>query len=149
MFEMVSRFVLLYLISLLIMAVFYSEIVLHLWKRKASGVHIEKNQKRIEKQKRKVVTIRVTIVTLFVICWLPAHVNNFLLTFNFKEHSCLHTSLILIFYFLNHSNAVINPCLYLVFNESFSEGFKHRNRSIFFFFNIKKHTLLNSSQIEN
>ena len=134
MFEMVSRFVLLYLISLLIMAVFYSEIVLHLWKRKASGVHIEKNQKRIEKQKRKVVTIRVTIVTLFVICWLPAHVNNFLLTFNFKEHSCLHTSLILIFYFLNHSNAVIsNPCLYLVFNESFSEGFKHRNRSIFFF----------------
>ena len=129
MFEMVSRFVLLYLISLLIMAVFYSEIVLHLWKRKASGVHIEKNQKRIEKQKRKVVTIRVTIVTLFVICWLPAHVNNFLLTFNFKEHSCLHTSLILIFYFLNHSNAVINPCLYLVFNESFSEGFKHRNRS--------------------
>ena len=133
MFEMVSRFVLLYLIPLLIMTVFSSEIVLHLWKRKASGVHIEKNQKRIEKQKRKVVTIRVTIVTLFAICWLPAHVNNFLLMFNFKVHSCLHNSLILIFYFLNHSNAVINPCLYLVFNESFSEGFKHRNRSNFFF----------------
>ena len=138
MFEMVSRFVLLYLVPLLIMAVFYSKIVLHLWKRKASGVHIEKNQKRIEKQKRKVVTMRVTIVTLFGICWLPAHVNNFLLMFNFKVHSCLHTSLILIFYFFNHSNAVINPCLYLVFNESFSEGFKHRNRSNFFFLISKK-----------
>ena len=88
-----------------------------------------KNQKRIEKQKRKVVTMLVTIVTLFAICWLPAHVNNFLLMFNFKVHSCLHNSLILIFYFLNHSDAVINSCLYLVFNESFSEGFKHRNRS--------------------
>ena len=120
MFEMVSRFVLLYLVPLLTMAMFF---------RKASGVHIKKNEKRIEKQKRKVVTMRVTIVTLFAICWLPANVNNFLLMFNFKVHSCLNTSLILIFYFLNHSNAVINPCLCLVFNESFSEGFKHRNRS--------------------
>ena len=67
MFDMVSRFVLLYLVPLLIMAKFYSEIVLHLWKRKASGVHILKNQKRIEKQKRKVVTMRVNIVTLFAI----------------------------------------------------------------------------------
>ena len=129
MFEMVIRFVLLYLVPLVTMAMFYSEIVLHLWKRKAPGVHIEKKQKRIEKQKRKVVTMLVTIVTLFAICWLPAHVNNFLLMFNFKVHSCLHNSLILIYYILNHSNAVINPCLYLVFNESFSEGFKHRNRS--------------------
>ena len=52
MFEMVIRFVLLYLVPLLTMAMFYSEIVLHLWKRKAPGLHIDKNQKRIEKQKR-------------------------------------------------------------------------------------------------
>ena len=52
MFEMVIRFVLLYLVPLLTMAMFYSEIVLHLWKRKATGLHIDKNQKRIEKQKR-------------------------------------------------------------------------------------------------
>ena len=52
MFEMVIRFVLLYLVSLLPMAMFYSEIALHLWKRKAPGLHIDKNQKRIEKQKR-------------------------------------------------------------------------------------------------
>ena len=52
MFEMVIRFVLLYLVPLLTMGMFYSEIVLHLWKRKAPGLHIDKNQKRIEKQKR-------------------------------------------------------------------------------------------------
>ena len=70
MFEMVIRFVLLYLVPLLTMAMFYSEIVLHLWKRKVPGVHIDKNQKRIEKQKRKVVTMLVTIATVFAICWL-------------------------------------------------------------------------------
>ena len=52
MFEMLIRFVLLYLVPLLTMAMFYSEIVLHLWKRKATGLHIDKNQKRIEKQER-------------------------------------------------------------------------------------------------
>lgn len=125
-FEMVIRFVLLYLVPLLTMAKFYFQIVLHLWKRKAPGVHIDKNQKRIEKQKRKVVRMLVTIVTLFAVCWLPAHVNHFLLMFNFKVYSCLPTSLTLTFYFLTHSNAAINPCLYLVFNESFREGFKHQ-----------------------
>ena len=149
MFEMVSRFVLLYLISLLIMAVFYSEIVLHLWKRKASGVHIEKNQKRIEKQKRKVVTIRVTIVTLFVICWLPAHVNNFLLTFNFKEHSCLHTSLILIFTFwITPMQSSTRVSIWSLMRVSVKD-LSIVTGLFFFFFNIKKHTLLNSSQIEN
>ena len=149
MFEMVSRFVLLYLISLLIMAVFYSEIVLHLWKRKASGVHIEKNPKRIEKQKRKVVTIRVTIVTLFVICWLPAHVNNFLLTFNFKEHSCLHTSLILIFTFwITPMQSSTRVSIWSLMRVSVKD-LSIVTGLFFFFFNIKKHTLLNSSQIEN
>ena len=147
---MVSRFVLLYLISLLIMAVFYSEIVLHLWKRKASGVHIEKNQKRIEKQKRKVVTIRVTIVTLFVICWLPAHVNNFLLTFNFKEHSCLHTSLILIFTFwITPMQSSTRVSIWSLMRVSVKDLSIVTGLFFFFFFNIKKHTLLNSSQIEN
>ena len=125
-YEMVIRFVVLYMIPLLAMAILYSNIVLHLWKRKAPGEHIDKNQQRIEKQKRKVITMLVTIVTIFAICWLPAHVNHFLATFDFKTYSCLPTSLVLTLYFWTHANAAINPCLYLIFNESFREGFKHQ-----------------------
>ena len=126
MYEMVLRFVLLYMIPLVSMAILYSRIVLIMWKRKAPGEHIDKNHQHIEKQKRKVVSMLVTIVTLFAICWLPAHVNHFLATFDFREYSCLPTSLIFTFYFWTHANAAINPCLYLVFNESFREGFKHQ-----------------------
>ena len=126
MYEMTVRFVLLYLIPLLAMAILYSKIVLHLWKRKAPGEHIDKTHQRIEKQKRKVVTMLVTIVTIFAICWLPAQVNHFLAMFNYNAFSCLPTSLILTFYFWTHANTAINPCLYLIFNEGFREGFRHQ-----------------------
>ena len=121
-FEMIARFFLLYFIPLLAMAFVYSRIACHLWKRKAPGEYIDKNHQRIQKEKRKAITMLVTIVTVFAICWLPAHINHFIFAFDFDAYRCLPTSLVLTFYFLTHTNSAVNPLLYLMFNESFRKG---------------------------
>ena len=125
-YEMVVRFVLFYLIPLLAMAVLYSKIVLHLWKRKAPGEHNDKHCHRIVRQNHKVIIMLITVVTIFALCWLPTQVNHFLITFSYD--SCLPTSLTLTFFFVSHANPAINPCLYLIFNENFRGAFKTQLR---------------------
>ena len=122
MYEMIIRFFLLYLIPVVGMAMVYSKIVIHLWRRRDRGKNASQAQQRIRKQKKKIITMLVTIVTAFAICWLPAHVNHFILTFDFATYSCLPASLVLTLYFMTHANSAINPCLYLIFNESFRRG---------------------------
>lgn len=123
-YEMIVRFVLFYLIPLLVMIVFYSKIVLRMWKRKAPGEHIDKIRQRVEMQNRKVIIMLITVVTIFALCWLPVQVTHLLLTFN--QNICLSTCLTLTFFVVSHTYPAINPCLYLIFNENFRGAFRHQ-----------------------
>lgn len=125
-YEMIIRFVLFYLIPLLVMTVLYSKIVLRMWKRRAPGEHIDKNRQRIEMQNRKVIIMLITVVTIFALCWLPVQATHFLLTFN--PNICLSTSLTLTLFVVSHAYPAINPCLYLIFNENFRGAFRHQLR---------------------
>ena len=69
MFEMVIRFVLLYLVPLLTMAMFYSEIVLHFLEKEGSWI-AHRQKSKAYREAEKVVTMLVTIATVFAICWL-------------------------------------------------------------------------------
>ena len=129
--EMVVRFFLLYLVPFLIMTILYLKLALHLRKRRAPGEQIDKNSQRIRELNRKVIFMLATIVTIFAICWLPAHVNHFLLTFDFKTYSCLPDWSILTSYFVTHANVAINPCLYFIFNENFRGAFRQQLRERF------------------
>ncbi|XP_001627648.3 neuromedin-K receptor isoform X2 [Nematostella vectensis] len=124
--DMMIKLVLHYILPLLIMVVLYTIILLYLWQRKAPGEFNDSHQKRLEIQKRKVIKMLVTIVTVFAVCWVTVHVNHVMVVVDRQMFDCQVPLWVIMFmYMVAHSNAAINPCLYLVFNQSFREGFKN------------------------
>ncbi|XP_031565561.1 substance-K receptor-like isoform X2 [Actinia tenebrosa] len=124
--DMLMKLIFHYVLPLVVMIIVYTIILLHLWQRKAPGELSDNHQKRLERQKRKVIKMLVTIVTAFAVCWFPVHFNHVMITFHWERYRCaLPMGVIMAFYMVAHANAAINPCLYLIFNQNFRDGFKH------------------------
>ena len=123
-YEMVVKFVVAYAVPTSVMAVLYSLIVWCLWHRKAPGEFSNDNQRRMKRQMKKVITMLLTIVLIFNLCWIPVHVNHLLIAFDLAAYHKLPFPTTLVFYWLAHANSAINPCLYFIFNESFRDGLK-------------------------
>lgn len=130
-YEMILKFVVAYAIPMGLMVVLYTLIVWCLWHRKAPGEFSDENQRRVKKQMKKVITMLMTIVLIFNICWLPVHANHLLIAFDFEAFERLPPFVYLLFFWLAHANSAINPCLYFIFNESFRDGLKNILRGIY------------------
>jgi len=124
--DMLAKLILHYALPLLIMIVFYSIILIHLWQTKTPGELNDKHQRRLETQKRKIIKMLVTIVTVFALFWFPVHLYHALLTFRNNLVRCkLPIIALFLMMLISHSTAAINPCLYLIFNQNFRDGMKH------------------------
>lgn len=133
--DFMVKLVINYLLPLIVMIVFYTIILLHMWQRQAPGELADKYQRRLEKQKRKIIRMLVTIVTVFAMCWIPVHVFHSMLTFKDEWVRC-QLVVFLVLLLISHANAAINPCLYLIFNQNFRDGLKHLiNKVILYPFN--------------
>lgn len=125
-------FSVMYVAPLLGMAALYLRICQTLWKRKAPGEHINQTEIQIQKSRKKVFQMLVTVTAVFAACWLPLWVFQFIMFFAPGAISCLRD--IKAFYFvslfLGHANSAINPFLYSFFNVSFRDGFKNVSRCV-------------------
>jgi hypothetical protein len=128
----VILFVVMYVSPLFGMAVLYLKICRTLWKRKAPGEHINQTEIQIQKSRKKVFQMLVTVTGVFAACWIPLWVFQFIMFFAPKAIPCLRD--IKAFYFvslfLGHANSAINPFLYSFFNVSFRNGFKNASRCL-------------------
>ena len=111
-------------ITLVIMLVLYTAIGLKIWQyRTIPGNPTQATLARREKQNREIFKMLITLVVVFYVCLLPfvmlslSHLFGFYLVL--KRNYGRFTVLML--YFMN---AVINPMIYYIFNESFREGFR-------------------------
>lgn len=117
------KFITFFALPLVIMVSFYYSIIRFLWLRKVPGVKSDENDKKIKRQCQKVVLMLVSMLTVFAVGWLPVHVAHYLSYYT--NHCNLPLSVLLFMVLVAHANSAINPCLYIVFNNSFREEFYH------------------------
>lgn len=117
----IALFILIFLIPLTTMTVLYSYICHYLWFRKVPGNSTHGNRKRATVSSQKVIRMLITLLVVFILCWLPLQVATLLMYF---QEVILSNNFYFICDFLIRANGAINPILYVVFNERFRIGFK-------------------------
>lgn len=115
----ICLFVVLYALPLFIMAVLYVLICRKLWLRKIPGNLSSSNQAVMEMSKRKVIRLLAIIVVVFALCWFPTYVNHYFWFVRPKKGQQLPIGVQFVFLWLAHANSAINPCLYILLNDSF------------------------------
>ena len=112
------------LLPLFITAVLYMIVCHRLWSRKVPGEGTNQNQRQAEAMKtaRKVTRMMITVVVLYVLCFVPFFVGSSLYHFNYIEDE---SELIFLCLFLvAFAYSGLNPYVYLTFNQKFRNGFK-------------------------
>ena len=115
----ICLFIILFAFPLLMMAILYVLICRKMWLRKIPGNISRTNRAVIEMSKRKVVRLLVILVVVFALCWFPTYVNHYFWFVRPEHGHQLPLGVQFVFLWLAHANSAINPCLYILLNNSF------------------------------
>ncbi|XP_022783549.1 substance-P receptor-like [Stylophora pistillata] len=123
-FTIVS-FVLLYVLPLLLISVLYSIIIAKVWGRNIPGNVTPANQRLLNRSKRNVLKMLISVVVAFALCWCLMHLNLILMDFTDIFLPCgIPIGLQTTGFLFGHANSAINCCIYLIFSQDFRRGMK-------------------------
>lgn len=111
----------LFVLPLLIMSVIYTIILISIKRRKVPGNANSSSLRRYKlKRNRKVLTMVLTVLFAFLICWLPINIYGYLLFFHwYIPPPCPETLHNVIFLCIAYSNAAVNPFIYFALSENY------------------------------
>ncbi|CAB4065946.1 ASTC-R [Lepeophtheirus salmonis] len=113
-------FVLGFAIPLILILIFY---VLVIVKLKTVG---PKNKSKVKKRShRKVTRLVLTVITVYILCWLPYWITQLALIFTPPGHNQdnVVVAVMLLAGCLSYSNSAMNPVLYAFLSENFKKSF--------------------------
>ncbi|KAL5234839.1 hypothetical protein ACI65C_002247 [Semiaphis heraclei] len=113
-------FVLGFAIPLMLIFVFYILVI-----RKLQTVGPVNKSKEKKKSHRKVTKLVLTVITVYVLCWLPYWITQVALIFT-PPKQCQSKIVITIFLLagcLSYSNSAMNPILYAFLSDNFKKSF--------------------------
>ena len=118
-----ATFVVTYAAPLLFMAILYAVICHKLWRHHPPGCLTAHAQHNSMLHKRQVVRMLITVVVVFALCWLPTHVQHFLITYFPKVHADFSFVTMVTMNLIGHTNPAINPCLLVGLNIRYRNEF--------------------------
>lgn len=128
----VVSFVFLYALPLLVISVLYSIIIAKVWGRDIPGNATPANQRLLNKSKKNVLKMLITVVVSFALCWFLMHLNLFLMDFSSVFSPCgIPIGLQTTAFLFGHANSAINCCIYVIFSQDFRRGFKEIFKPLF------------------
>ena len=112
------------LLPLLVIIVLYIIVCHKLWLRKVPGEGTIQNRGQVEaiKTAKKVTVMMITIVAVYVLCWIPLDVYIILVFWEYVE---INYSLYLFLVWLTVSFSGLNPYIYVAFSKKFRNGLKN------------------------
>ena len=125
---MISGLTVFVVLPLLLMIILYSSIVVKLFRQKTPGELSVIFQEQRNRRNRKVLLMLFIVVTVTTVCWLPYFSVFTACVLADEVESCY---LDLYFQILAFANCALNPCVYIIFIESFREGFYRILSSVF------------------
>lgn len=129
----IISFVLLYAFPLLVISVLYSIIIVKVWGRHIPGNTTPANVRLMNKSKKNVLKMLITVVLAFALCWFLMHLNVFLQDFSdvFPLPCGIPVGLQTTGFLFGHANSAINCCIYVIFSQDFRRRFKDIVRPLF------------------
>ena len=118
-----SFFIGTYVTPLIIITIAYILIAIKLCKRELPGVQTLEYQKKAHETTEKAITMLVTVVVVFAVCWFPLQAREIMLICFPETISLFPQELEIFLTWIGISNSAINPCLYVIFSENFRREF--------------------------
>ena len=112
-----------YVIPLVFITIAYILIAIKLCKRELPGVQTLEYQKKAHETTKKAITMLVTVVVVFALCWLPLQAREIMLICFPETISLFPVELEIFLTWIGVLNSAINPCLYVIFSENFRREF--------------------------
>lgn len=112
-----------YVIPLVVITISYVLIAVKLCKRELPGVTTPECQKKAHETTKKAITMLVTVVVVFALCWLPLQAREIMIIFIPETKKLFSLELMVFLTWIGISNSAINPCLYVIFSENFRREF--------------------------
>ncbi|KAK3733124.1 hypothetical protein QZH41_003233 [Actinostola sp. cb2023] len=114
-----------YCSSLVLTVVLYTILIIKLKRSKPPGACSNAAQARKEKASRKLLHMLLVITVCFILCWFV-----YFFAFDIFKRP-LDCSIRFVRLFLAHCNSAINPCVLVVFNSRYRNGYKHCFSKVF------------------